>query len=110
MRVRTGTSGFSYKERKGAFYPAGLPDKKMLPHYAAHLDTVEINNTFYRLPKPALIEGWRDRVDDDFRFAIKASQRITHMGRLNADKVADPLAYLWKTIGALGTRRGPLLF
>jgi uncharacterized protein YecE (DUF72 family) len=86
-----------------------MPDKGMLPHYAAHLDTVEINNTFYRLPKAPLIESWRSRVGDDFRFAIKASQRITHMGRLQPEKVATPLEYLWKTIAALGDRRGPLL-
>jgi uncharacterized protein YecE (DUF72 family) len=110
MRVRTGTSGFSYQEWKGVFYPPKLPDKEMLPHYAARLDTVELNNTFYRLPKAPMIESWRTRVGDDFRFAVKASQRITHMARLAADKVAVPLADLWKTIGALEGRRGPLLF
>src|SRR5688572_22388162 len=77
MRVLTGTSGFSYKEWKGIFYPADLTDKKMLAFYSSRLATVEVNNTFYRMPKSALLEKWRDDTPNTFRFALKASRRIT---------------------------------
>ena len=90
MQVLSGTSGFSYKQWKGPFYPEDLPEKKFLDFYAEQLPTVEINNTFYRLPKPELLAGWAERVPDSFRFVIKASQRITHKARLGEDALEPP--------------------
>ncbi|HEY1434439.1 MAG TPA: DUF72 domain-containing protein, partial [Thermoanaerobaculia bacterium] len=91
MRVLAGTSGFSYKEWKGSFYPEDLPAARMLAYYAERLPAVEINNTFYRMPKPALLGGWAEEVGPDFRFVLKASQRITHFKRLK--EAADEVAY-----------------
>lgn len=105
-----GASGFSYKEWKGSFYPKDMRPDGMLRWYAERLPTVEINNTFYRLPRAEMLENWAQSVPAGFRFAIKASQRITHVARLKADKAADPLAYLYRTLGALGDKRGPVLF
>ena len=82
MELLAGTSGFSYKEWVGAFYPEKLPAKEMLKHYATRLPIVEINNTFYRMPNAAAIQGWRAQVPDSFRFAIKVPRRISHLKRL----------------------------
>jgi uncharacterized protein YecE (DUF72 family) len=108
MLVLTGTSGFSFKEWKGNFYPEKLPDKDMLPHYASKLRTVEINNTFYRMPKPELVEGWAARVPDGFRFVLKAPQRITHRERLENSE--ESLAHFLKAASVLGDKLGALLF
>ena len=108
MRLRTGTSGFSYKEWKGPFYPEDLPDRQMLHYYADRLTTVEINNTFYRMPKVSMLEGWASKVPEDFVFVLKASRKITHQGRLK--DVGDSVAYLWDTAAALGAHLGPILF
>ena len=108
MQAYVGTSGFSYKEWKGPFYPEKLPAKQMLAFYAERLNTVEINNTFYRLPKPDVVAAWGEQVPADFRFVIKASQRITHKARL-AD-AGDTVEYLWQTVQVLGDRLGPILF
>lgn len=109
MRLWSGTSGFSYSEWKGAFYPEDLPQSGFLSYYGEHLNSVEINNTFYRLPKAEMLEKWRSQVPDDFRFVLKASQRITHHKRLK--EAGDPLAYLASTAtGALGSVLGPILF
>ena len=108
-RLRTGTSGFSYKEWKGSFYPEKLPANKMLAYYSRRLSSVEINNTFYRLPRAELLDKWAAQVPDDFSFVLKASRRITHMKRLK--DAGDPLEYLVRTsVGALGSRLGPTLF
>src|SRR6185369_6025324 len=108
MNLYVGTSGYSYKEWKGTFYPDDLPEKQMLRFYGERFRTVEINNTFYRMPKAAVLEAWTAEVPADFKFVIKASQRITHMQRLkDAD---DSVAYLLKVVGALQERLGPLLF
>jgi uncharacterized protein YecE (DUF72 family) len=82
MQLLAGTSGFSYKEWVGEFYPDKLPAKAMLAHYATRLPIVEINNTFYRMPNAAAIQGWRAQVPDSFRFAIKVPRRISHLKRL----------------------------
>ena len=82
MQLLAGTSGFSYKEWVGEFYPEKLPAKAMLAHYATRLPIVEINNTFYRMPNAAAIQGWRSQVPDSFRFAIKVPRRISHLKRL----------------------------
>lgn len=108
MILRVGTSGFSYKEWKGSFYPEDLPQSKFLSYYANHFKTVEINNTFYRMPKPELLEGWASKVPEDFRFVLKASRRITHQGRLK--DVGDNVAYLYDVAATLGPRLGPVLF
>jgi uncharacterized protein YecE (DUF72 family) len=108
MRVRVGTSGFSYKEWKGSFYPEDLPAARMLAYYAERLPSVEINNTFYRMPKPALLEGWAQEVPPEFRFVLKASQRITHFKRLR--EAGDEVAYFFGVAATLGERLGPALF
>ena len=108
MPLFVGTSGYSYKEWKGSFYPEKLPAKEMLAYYASRLPAVEINNTFYRLPQKSGLENWRDQVPESFRFSVKASQRITHFKRLNG--VVDETNYLLETAAALGERLGPVLF
>jgi len=108
VRVRVGTSGFSYPEWRGGFYPEGLPAGRMLGYYAARLPAVEVNNTFYRLPSARMLATWRAQVPADFRFAIKASQRITHRSRLR--DVAEPVGYLYRTVAELGPTLGPCLY
>jgi len=108
MRLHVGTSGYSYKEWKGNFYPEDLPAKEMLSHYSRRLPAVEINNTFYRLPQPSMVENWKAQVPARFRFSIKASQRITHIKRLN--NVTDETKYLLETAALLEKRLGVVLF
>jgi uncharacterized protein YecE (DUF72 family) len=108
MNLYVGTSGFSYKEWKGSFYPEDLPEKQMLRFYGERFRTVEINNTFYRMPKPSVLEAWATEVPEGFKFVLKASQRITHFQRLKDTE--DSVAYLLKVAGALKARLGPLLF
>src|SRR5712692_5495325 len=104
MILHVGTSGYSYKEWNGNFYPEDLPAKEMLAYYAARLPAVEINNTFYRLPQASMIENWKAQVPARFRFSIKASQRITHFKRLK--NAADETKYLLETAALLGERLG----
>jgi uncharacterized protein YecE (DUF72 family) len=108
MRLRSGTSGFSYAEWKGSFYPEKTRAKDMLALYAAQLDCVEINNTFYRMPKPELFDSWAGTVGDDFLFVIKATQRITHQQKLL--DAGENVAHLWQVAQHLGARLGPVLF
>ena len=108
MKLHVGTSGYSYKEWKGNFYPVDLPAKEMLSYYSRRLPAVEINNTFYRLPQPSMIENWKDQVPARFRFSIKATQRITHIKRLN--NCADETKYLLETVALLEKRLGVVLF
>jgi uncharacterized protein YecE (DUF72 family) len=108
MRVLTGTSGFSYKEWKGSFYPEDLPAEEMLRFYASRLPAVEINNTFYRMPKAELLASWAEQVPDGFRFVLKASQRITHFKRLK--DVSEEVGYFLRVAATLGDRLGPILF
>ncbi|HEU5237032.1 MAG TPA: DUF72 domain-containing protein [Pyrinomonadaceae bacterium] len=108
MKLHVGTSGYSYKEWKGNFYPEDLPAKEMLAYYSRHLPAVEINNTFYRLPQPSMIENWRDQVPATFRFSIKATQRITHIKRLK--NCTEETKYLLDTASLLGERLGVVLF
>ena len=108
MKLHVGTSGYSYKEWKGNFYPEDLPAKEMLSYYSRRLPAVEINNTFYRLPQPGMIENWKTQVPARFRFSIKATQRITHIKRLN--NVADETKYLLETAALLEQRLGVVLF
>jgi uncharacterized protein YecE (DUF72 family) len=108
VELRTGTSGFSYAGWKGSFYPADLPNREMLSFYAGRLPAVEINNTFYRLPKASVLEGWARQVPESFRFVLKASRRITHFKRLR--DAGDETGYLLRTAEALGPRLGAILF
>ncbi|MSR63580.1 MAG: DUF72 domain-containing protein [Planctomycetes bacterium] len=108
MRFFAGTSGFSYDEWKGSFYPEDLPAKSRLAYYASQLTTVEINNTFYRTPKTSVVEGWREQVSGDFRFVLKASQRLTHIKRLK--DCAEDLKFALDVYRAMNERLGPILF
>ena len=108
MKLFAGTSGFSYKEWKGKFYPPNQPDRQMLSYYATRLPAVEINNTFYRMPTREALEGWAGQVPPSFMFALKAPQRITHRERL--EKSDDSLHAFLAVATVLGPRLGPLLF
>src|SRR5689334_21188773 len=99
MKLHVGTSGYSYKEWKGSFYPEKMPADEMLRYYAERFTTVEINNTFYRMPKTSVVEQWAAEVPNGFQFAIKASQRITHMKRLK--DAGEPLLYLLEAASVL---------
>ena len=108
MELRVGTSGFSFAEWKGSFYPEDLSAKKMLAYYAERLPAVEINNTFYRMPKAEVLAGWTEQVPATFRFAVKAPQRITHWKRLK--EAEEDTRYFFAQIVALGERLGSVLF
>jgi uncharacterized protein YecE (DUF72 family) len=106
--IYVGTSGYSYKEWKGSFYPEKISAKDMLAYYASRLQAVELNNTFYRLPQPSMVESWKAQVPDNFRFSVKASQVITHFRRLK-DAGAQTRAML-KIVSALEDRLGAVIF
>lgn len=108
MNLHVGTSGYSYKEWKGNFYPEDLPAKEMLAYYSRQLRAVEINNTFYRLPQAAMMENWRAQVPEDFRFSIKATQRITHIKRLK--NCTDETKHLIEMAALLEQKLGVVLF
>lgn len=108
MHTRIGTSGYAYTAWKGSFYPAKLPARDFLTYYATQFSTVELNNTFYRSPSIEQARAWGAEVPEDFVFAIKAPQRITHRERLRGSEAS--LAALFSALAPLGTRRGPLLF
>ncbi len=107
MRVWAGTSGWSYPAWKGSFYPGDLAAKNFLRFYASRFPAVEINNTFYRMPKPEVLRGWSEQVEGDFRFVLKAPQRITHIKRLK--ETGEDIAYFLGTAEELGERLGPVL-
>ncbi|HXS80234.1 MAG TPA: DUF72 domain-containing protein [Gammaproteobacteria bacterium] len=107
MRLLAGTSGFSYKEWVGEFYPDKLAAKDMLAHYATRLPIVEINNTFYRMPNATSIQGWRSQVPDSFRFAIKVPRRISHIKRLR--DCDEELKFLLRALADLSPCLGSLL-
>lgn len=109
VELHTGTSGYSYKEWKGSFYPEDLSNAEMLSYYGERLGAVEINNTFYRLPKASVLENWAEQVPDSFLFSIKASRKITHFARLK-ETAAEPTEYLLSTVKTLGSRLGVVLF
>jgi len=108
MNLHVGTSGYSYKEWKGSFYPENLSAKAMLSYYAERLPAVEINNTFYRLPQKSMLENWLAQVPANFRFSLKASQRITHFKRLH--EVEEETRYFLETASVLGEGLGVVLF
>lgn len=106
--IRVGTSGYSYPEWRGTFYAERFPTARMLAYYAGRFDTVELNNTFYRMPTPKTIAGWVQETPAGFVFSLKASRRITHLSRLR--DVAEPVGYLLESVRSLGDKLGPLLF
>jgi uncharacterized protein YecE (DUF72 family) len=108
MRLYVGTSGFSYKEWKGSFYPEDLPASGMLRYYAERLSAVEINNTFYRMPRSEMLAQWAAQVPEGFVFVLKASQRITHQKRLK--EAGDAVDYFFRAARSLAERLGPVLF
>jgi len=108
MNLHVGTSGYSYKEWKGSFYPEKIPAKAMLRFYSERLSTVEINATFYRMPQTSMLENWKEQVPGTFRFALKASQRITHFKRLK--ETAEETKYFLETASVLGEQLGVVLF
>jgi uncharacterized protein YecE (DUF72 family) len=108
MRLFAGTSGFSYDAWSGTFYPEDLPSDERLRFYGTQLPAVEINNTFYRMPKPELLAGWAAQVPSGFRFALKASQRITHIKRLK--EVEAEVKFLLGSARQLGEKLGPVLY
>jgi uncharacterized protein YecE (DUF72 family) len=108
MNLYVGTSGYSYKEWKGSFYPQDMSAKGMLHYYGERFRAVEINNTFYRLPKTSILEAWSGEVPADFKFVLKASRQITHIKRLK--NAADSVSYLLEAAGTLKERLGGLLF
>jgi uncharacterized protein YecE (DUF72 family) len=108
VTVHVGTSGYNYPEWRGSFYPADLPAAAMLPFYAEHFRTVEINATFYRMPTPKTVTGWAETAPPGFVFTLKAPQRITHMRRLR--DVDEPLRFFCDVARQLGDKLGPMFF
>lgn len=108
MKIHVGTSGFAYKEWKGKFYPATAAPGEMLRFYAEHFHSVEINNTFYRMPTERVLHSWAQQVPVDFVFAFKAPRAITHRKRLR--DAHEEVAYLFRVLSSLGDRLGPVLF
>jgi len=108
MAIRVGTSGFSYKEWKPIFYPPDLPESRFLSYYATRFDAVEIDSTFYRMPTPKSLDAWQQAAPEHFRFAIKASQRITHRERLAAP--SESVGYMLGLLERLGARLGVVLY
>jgi uncharacterized protein YecE (DUF72 family) len=108
LSLYVGTSGYSYKEWKGSFYPEKIAAKDMLSYYASRLQAVELNNTFYRLPRKSMVESWKAQVPDNFRFSVKASQGITHFRRLKDSAYATRL--MLETVSDLDDRLGAVLF
>src|SRR5262245_19442625 len=105
MNLFVGTSGYAYKEWKGSYDLEDLPAKQMLRYYGERFGTVEINNSFYRMPKESVLEAWAADVPADFKFVLKASQKITHFQRLKGCE--ESVAYLLKVSAALEERLGP---
>jgi len=108
-KLYVGTSGYAYKPWKGTFYPEKLPDKEMLKFYASRLLTVEINYSFYQMPKESTLEGWASNVPESFQFALKANQKITHVARLrNCESTLKRFLEVASVLQE-GNRLGPIL-
>jgi len=108
QHIRIGCSGWQYKHWRGDFYPAELPTSRWFAHYALSFDTVEINNSFYRLPPAATFAKWREQAPSRFLYAVKASRFLTHMKKLKDP--AQPLARFFENARQLGSRFGPILY
>jgi uncharacterized protein YecE (DUF72 family) len=108
VSIRIGTSGWSYAAWRGRFYPDDLPSPRMLAFYATRLGAVEVNNTFYRMPRADTLATWRGEVSPAFTFAVKGPQRVTHFQKLA--NVEDPVGHFHRTIAELGPSLGPVLW
>ena len=108
MDYRIGCSGWSYRHWVGNLYPAGLPQSRWLERYCSLFDTVELNNTFYRLPSESVVRNWRERTPAGFKFSVKASRLITHFRRF-ADCEAELATFLGR-VRRLGDSLGPILY
>jgi uncharacterized protein YecE (DUF72 family) len=108
MKIHVGTSGYGYKEWKGIFYPEKISPKEMLRFYAERLNAVEINYTFYHMPTESVLASWAEQVPDDFAFALKAPQVITHLKQLR--NVFEETDYFFRTLSVLDRKLGPALF
>jgi uncharacterized protein YecE (DUF72 family) len=108
MRILSGTSGWSYPAWRGGFYDDDLPTSRMLSAYAARLPVVEVNATFYRMPRRSMVAAWRAEAPPGFRFSLKAPQRITH--KLRLVEAEEAMGYFLAAAAELGEARGPLLF
>src|SRR5215472_11559770 len=107
MPVLIGTSGWQYADWRGRFYPEGLAQSNWLAHYASHFDTVELNNSFYRLPTEEAFARWRDTTPGQFVFSVKASRYLTHVRRLKDPE--QPVRLLMDHAHRLGPKLGPVL-
>lgn len=108
MTIRIGTSGWVYPHWRGIFYPADLPQREWLAFYSRRFDTVEINNSFYRLPSASAFEAWRDQAPPGFTYAVKASRYLTHLKKLQDPE--EPLARFFEHARRLGPALGPVLY
>jgi uncharacterized protein YecE (DUF72 family) len=108
MGLWVGTSGYNYPEWKGSFYPEKIAAPRMLPYYAEHFASVEINNTFYRMPTEKLLAGWSEATPPSFRLTLKAPKRITHEARLK--DCVDNTEYFLRVAATLGPKLGAVLF
>ncbi|MBE0429339.1 MAG: DUF72 domain-containing protein [Thermoleophilia bacterium] len=106
--IRIGTSGWNYGHWRDIFYPPGLGSSEWLAHYARSFDTVEINATFYRLPKPEHVNNWASQTPPGFMFAVKGSRYLTHVKRLNM--TGESVDRFFDLIGILGKKAGPVLW
>jgi uncharacterized protein YecE (DUF72 family) len=106
--VRIGCSGWIYRHWRALFYPETLPQKSWFGHYAATFDTVEINNSFYRLPKAETFEAWRAQAPPGFRYAVKANRFLTQAKKLK--DCAEPLQRFLAPTRRLGPALGPILY
>ncbi|WEB38558.1 DUF72 domain-containing protein [Streptomyces yunnanensis] len=107
MTIHLGTSGWQYRDWRGALYPPDLPQRRWLEEYARHFATVESNAAFYRLPEARIFADWRDRTPDDFVMAVKASRYLTHIKRLRDPQ--EPVRRLMARAAHLRPRLGPVL-
>src|SRR5512146_1236000 len=108
MKLHVGTSGYGYKEWQGIFYPEKISPKEMLHFYGERLNAVEINYTFYHMPTEKILVPWAEQVPDDFSFALKAPQVITHLKQLR--NVEEEIDYFFRTVAILGEKLGAVLF
>ena len=108
--VFVGTSGYAYRHWKGVFYPEELPSHKWLKFYTEHFNSVEINSTFYRIPKQSTTRGWLKKVPDDFRYTLKANRGITHYGRLRGERATKSLEDFFEAITPAKERTGCILY
>jgi uncharacterized protein YecE (DUF72 family) len=109
-KLLAGASGYAFKEWKGNFYPDKIKPEDMLAFYSARLPSVEINNTFYAMPRASVLARWAEVTPAHFRFAIKAPKVITHEARLKADVAAESVAHLYEVLETLGAKRSAVLF